>query len=326
MPFDLVWLTSCHRRPIKDDIRCNELRHLFGWDKSPPAKTVATQLVLLGKNYDHQTKSTMYGEKRESIRQRVTAIIPQLYDAIENGTTDDDIDNISAILRAPEALPLWTGDGFVRVDRVAHSPSIHAPPYLLPVPPDLSCFRRVLQFAGIRKDFGVSDYYLALKRMAEETEIKKCENTDNIRNVILREALDSRKIDIAVGLVQRISDDESRGLGDMEIFVPTEENKLELASEIVYDDTPWLGKDIPGKRNWLLAHPKISAAVAEKVGVKSARRLLLKNAGADGVDFGVGVAHEAFGQTESLTRRLKVSCTFIHHTIYHYSVMNKINY
>lgn len=50
-------------------------------------------------------------------------------------------------------------------------------------------------------------------------------------------------------------------------------------------------------------HPKVSAAVGEKVGVGSLRRKMVDQSLAR-LDFDLGVG-EAFGQQESLTRRLK---------------------
>jgi hypothetical protein len=113
------------------------------------------------------------------------------------------------------------------------------------------------------------------------------------------------QVELAVNLVQKISDDVLR-LKDLEIYAPTQNGDMEPVGKLVYDDAPWLSKDLPGKKGLVYAHPKLSASVCDKIGVKSVRKLLLQS-NADMISFGDGVVHEAFGQSESLTRRLKVS-------------------
>lgn len=66
-------------------------------------------------------------------------------------------------------------------------------------------------------------------------------------------------------------------------------------------DAPWLSK-AQNRKDVRFVHPKISAGVGEKLGIRSLRRLLMESH-ADSLDF--GLPSEAFGQTESLTRRLR---------------------
>ena len=116
----------------------------------------------------------------------------------------------------------------------------------------------------------------------------------------------SREIDLAVSLVQSLSDDVDK-LHDIEIFGPSDSGKILPALAMTYDDAPWLSKDMPSKKDVIFCHPKLSAAVAQKIGAKSLRQSLVKN-NAVVISFGEGnVLHgaEAFGQSESLTRRLK---------------------
>lgn len=51
-------------------------------------------------------------------------------------------------------------------------------------------------------------------------------------------------------------------------------------------------------------HPKISTAVGEKIGVGSLSRSMMNSSQAP-LDFNLSMPGEAFGQQESLTRRLK---------------------
>jgi hypothetical protein len=66
-------------------------------------------------------------------------------------------------------------------------------------------------------------------------------------------------------------------------------------------DAPWLSK-AQNRRDVRFVHPKISSGVGDKIGVRSLRRMLMESH-ADTIDFGLPT--EAFGQTESLTRRLR---------------------
>jgi hypothetical protein len=63
-----------------------------------------------------------------------------------------------------------------------------------------------------------------------------------------------------------------------------------------------LSKNLTGS-NLIFTHPKLSNDTAEKIGAKSFRSTLI-NQSTD-LDFGSGVLHESFSQTESITRRLK---------------------
>lgn len=55
---------------------------------------------------------------------------------------------------------------------------------------------------------------------------------------------------------------------------------------------------MPGKKDLIFIHPKLSFAVAEKIGAKSVQKTMISS-NADMITF------EPFGQSESLTRRLK---------------------
>eukprot|EP00618_Florenciella_parvula_P033962 CAMPEP_0119484170 /NCGR_PEP_ID=MMETSP1344-20130328/11260_1 /TAXON_ID=236787 /ORGANISM="Florenciella parvula, Strain CCMP2471" /LENGTH=157 /DNA_ID=CAMNT_0007518713 /DNA_START=1 /DNA_END=471 /DNA_ORIENTATION=+ len=89
---------------------------------------------------------------------------------------------------------------------------------------------------------------------------------------------------------------------DLEIYAPDDAGTLALTTDLVYDDAPWLSKQSMAQ-SCRFVHPKISSNVGEKVGIKSLR-LLLQNTHSDQMDFGV-VKTESFGQSESITRRLR---------------------
>ena len=174
------------------------------------------------------------------------------------------------------------GELFVSSDYLAFTSSINATPYLYTVPPDLASFKNLLSIFGVRHTFGSSDFCQVLQRMSKEDgEASK------------------RKIEIAVNLVQSLSDDVMK-LQQMDIFAPSNEGTFQNAATMVYDDAPWISKTLQGK-DFVFIHQKISNTVAEKIGAKSLRRLLVQDNAAT-INFGEGVVHESFGQSEALTR------------------------
>ena len=101
----------------------------------------------------------------------------------------------------------------------------------------------------------------------------------------------------------------------MQVCVPDDGAVLAPATSLVFDDAPWvLGTGAGGSASDHLAgsgdpgdalrfvHPKISNDVAKKVGVCSLRQRLIASS-SDMV--ALSVPAEAFGQSESLTRRLR---------------------
>ncbi len=311
-----MWLASYGKRLVDGDVHSLELKKLFGWLNEVSIKDVALQLRMLGKTFDELRKSIeersangnttekeaagkndLKNEKDTAVTinalcQKVSSEVGRIYHILNNVESEYEVDVMKSVLHGSKWL--WMGNAFVSSDHVAFISSINATPYLFTVPPDLACFKNLLQFFNVRDKFGSSDFCLVLTRMAEE------QKYDKIRNEWSQE-----KTELAVNLVQKISDDVLR-LKDFEIFVPTATGEMIVASKLVYDDAPWLSKDLGGKKELTYAHTKLSASVCDKIGVQSVRKILLQSS-TDMIKFGESVVHEAFGQSESLTRRLKVS-------------------
>lgn len=295
---DKMWLTSFSKRLVDGDVHSHHLKKLFGWLDEISVKDVSLQLRMMGKTFElikDQNRSIENEEERRnhfsSVCQKYSSEVGRMYHILNSVESDYEKDVIKSNLHA--SAWLWMGDGFISSDHIAYSSSINAQPYLFTVPPDLACFRNLLSTFNIRQTFGSSDYCMVLSRMAKDFQEKKTENS-------------ARTIELAVSLVQKISDDVFRLTG-FDIYAPTQNGNLEQVGNMVYDDAPWLSKDLPGKKGLIYAHEKLSASVCEKIGMTSVRKLLLHST-TDTISFGDGVVHEAFGQSESLTRRLKVSC------------------
>jgi len=296
---DKMWLASYSKRLVDGDVHSHQLKHLFGWLDTMPLKDVSLQLRMMSKTFqsvkeqgdlqkiDEGTQQALFG----AICQKYSSEVGRIYHILNGVESEYEMDVIRSCLHG--SFWLWMGDGFVSSDHIAYTSSINAQPYLFTVPPDLACFRNLLSSFNIRKTFGTSDYCMVLIRMAKEIKENQAHNWG------------LEQVELAVNLVQKISDDVLR-LKDLEIYAPTQNGDMEPVGKLVYDDAPWLSKDLPGKKGLVYAHPKLSASVCDKIGVKSVRKLLLQS-NADMISFGDDVVHEAFGQSESLTRRPKVS-------------------
>ena len=205
---------------------------------------------------------------------------------------------------------LWMGTCFVTADQVAFSAPANAAPYLYTIPPDLACFSTLLRNFGVRKTFGTSDWVQVLRIMATETGVVSGGGGGSASSGEPR-ALSASQLALALSLVQALSDDTMR-VADLEVFAPDETNELALATDLVYNDAPWLAKN-KSVEGFRFVHPKISAGVGDKVGIRSLRLLLATSHAAD-MDFGLEgegggdgqkVKIESLGQSESLTRRLR---------------------
>ncbi len=301
-PFDTVtrdkmWLASYTKRLVDGDIHSVELKKIFGWLDDVSIKDIALQLRMLGKTFvklkieieEKDRQGVVCQLSVNTLCQKVSSEVGRLYHILNNVESEYEVEVMKSVLNRTDWL--WMGDAFVSSDHVAFTSSINATPYLFTVPPDLACFKNLLTHFSVRSTFGSSDFCLVLTRMAEEQKSKD----ESLWN--------NEKVELAVNLVQKISDDVLR-LRDFEIYAPTTNGQMKLANTLVYDDAPWLSKDLVGKKELIYAHKKLSASVCDKIGVKSVRKILLQS-NADMIKFGDSVVHEAFGQSESLTRRLK---------------------
>ena len=160
---------------------------------------------------------------------------------------------------------------------------------------------------GVRDTFGPSDFVGVLLTMARETHALPGATTGGAPAVATR--LTDAQLELAVAMVQKLSDSVIQA-ADWDVFVPDDGGVLAPSTSLVFDDAPWIigsggeaqtgGVGVSGDLRFV--HPKISNNVAQLVGVGSLRRKLLATS-SEMLSF-TGPA-EAFGQSESLTRRLR---------------------
>eukprot|EP00624_Nannochloropsis_granulata_P006097 evm.model.NODE_4411_length_24991_cov_22.225641.5 len=319
-----------------------QVKYVFGWKTPLPPSMVAQQLVAIAESF-HTYAATVTAvggaatqsqkakdEKKEKegkedgkmendavqvMQQAVSSVIPVIYQklslTLQNPTGAEEQSVRQHLHGAPW---VFVGDRFVETEQVAFASQVNATPYLYTVPPDLACFAPLLKTLGVRASFGPSDFVQVLHNMAMETGAKGSSSSSKTAAGHKKGwaaaagtgsgTLTLFQLELAIALVQRLSD-EVMQVSDWELFAPDEQGKLARASELVYDDAPWLSKKTQRRSDVRFAHPKISSVTGEKLGIRSVRRLLMESH-ADTMDFGLPAGEaEAFGQSEALTRRLR---------------------
>ena len=233
--------------------------------------------------------------------QRATAAaVPLLYGALSAARVVDSARSLESAASVLRGTPwVWVGDAFVPPERVAFSggATADAKPFVYVVPVELASYAPLLRRLGVRDDFGATDYAGVLRLMHARA---------------AGAPLRARWLHIAIATVQALSDGASTAdISDWsvivffvvvfisfvcssilffyyysffdgphrEIFVPDADARLCAASALVFDDAPWLSAAsaalVALAAPPRLVHHKLSAAVAERLGVRSLRLSLL---------------------------------------------------
>ncbi|KAK6931871.1 hypothetical protein RJ641_003664 [Dillenia turbinata] len=213
----------------------------------------------------------------------------------------DEMEIVKAVLEGCRWI--WVGDGFATSMEVVLNGPLHLAPYIRVIPIDLAVFRDLFLELGIREYLKPTDYADILFRMATRKGSTP---------------LDSQEIRAAMLIVQHLAEAQFDDK-QIKIYLPDVSGILFPASDLVYNDAPWLlgseNHDSSSggvgtvalnarKKVQKFVHGNISNDVAEKLGVCSVRRILLAES-ADSMNLSLSGAAEAFGQHETLTTRLK---------------------
>ncbi|KAL2612990.1 hypothetical protein R1flu_024682 [Riccia fluitans] len=277
-----MWLASASMRILDGECRSSVLSTKLGWASDLSGSVLAAQLLELGKNH-------LVVEDR-ALGQALAIAVPRIYTLLNNLLGTEEMEIVKAVLEGSRWV--WVGDGFASVQEVAFSGPLHLAPYLRVIPADLAAFKELLVELGVRETLTSTEFALVLVNMAKDKG---------------GAPIEGRQLSAAIWLVQHLADLHMQ----ISTFVPDASAILTPASELVYNDAPWLSSSetspIVGQTSMKgprFVHSKISNDVAERLGVRSLRRLLLAE-NADSMDLGLHEAAEAFGQHEALTTRLK---------------------
>lgn len=288
-----LWLVSASMRVLDGECSSTLLSHHLGWSSPPGGSVVAAQILELGKNNEIVTDQVF--------RQQLALAMPRIYARLTEMIGSDEMDIVKAVLEGSRWI--WVGDGFATVEEVVLNGPLHLAPYIRVIPIDLAVFRELFLDLGIREFLNFGDYANILCRMA------------NRKGLV---PLTAEELTAAILVVQHLA--ESPFLeNQVKIYLPDASGRLLSASDLVYNDAPWLlgmeDSDSTSNHSPTLqlsarrssqrfVHGNISNDVAEKLGVCSLRRSLLAES-ADSMNLSLSGAAEAFGQHEALTTRLK---------------------
>eukprot|EP01083_Nonionella_stella_P165464 550499_1 len=278
----------CSSRYYVLDMEINHsLQRRLGLNKEPTVTDVTHQLIAISKaqvTTDTQSK------------QWLTHHIPELYKAINSQLrTNNEKEEVKAILYGQSWI--WVNGHFANSDKVALNPSslIHCEPYLEIISGEYHAFRRLFTLCGVKKRFGPRDYRDILNVIADKY---KDQNA----------TIPEMDIDLAIKITQYLSRPLCMDIIGDDLFpIPTQHNTMEYPMKLYYNDASWIDRTKHGVITF--AHPTLSIDVCKKLGVQSFRTLfvsktsqslqieMLSTSGLSGAT--------AFGQQESLTRRLK---------------------
>ncbi|XP_031090600.1 sacsin isoform X2 [Ipomoea triloba] len=290
-PYADLWLVSASMRILDGECSSSVLSNQLGWSSPPGGSVIAAQLLELGKNNEIVSDP--------ELRQELTLAMPRIYSILTAMIGSDEMDIVKAILEGCRWI--WVGDGFATPDEVVLNGPLHLAPYMRVIPIDLAVFKDLFFELGVQESLRPSDYANILCRMAS-------------RKGSL--PLDTEEIRAAILIAQHLSDVQFYE-DQIKIYLPDVSCRLFNATDLVYNDAPWLlDSDDPDSSNGSamalhakqtiqrFVHGNISNDVAEKLGVRSFRRILLAES-ADSMNLSLSGAAEAFGQHESLTTRLR---------------------
>ncbi|XP_031495485.1 uncharacterized protein LOC116261037 isoform X2 [Nymphaea colorata] len=285
-----MWLVSASMRILDGGCSSTSLSVGLGWSCPPGGNIIAAQLLELGKNNENVTD--------QILRQELALAMPKIYAILMAMIGKDEMDIVRAILEGSRWI--WVGDGFATVDEVVLSGPFHLAPYVRVIPIDLAVFRDFFLELGIRETLKPADYSNILSKMATRNAGKP---------------LNQQELRVALMVVQHLAEIQFQDQ-NLLTYLPNVSSRLMLASELVYNDAPWLLDSENGSleedsmaltaksKLYKFVHNSISNDVAGRFGVRSLRRLLLAES-ADSMNLGLSDVAEAFGQHEALTTRLK---------------------
>ncbi|KAK9106331.1 hypothetical protein Syun_022342 [Stephania yunnanensis] len=288
-----LWIASASMRILDGECSSTSLSLNLGWLSPPGGSVIAAQLLELGKNNEIT--------RDQVLRQELAVAMPRIYSLLMDMVGTDEMEIVKAVLEGCRWI--WVGDGFATLNEVVLSGPLHLAPYLRVIPVDLAVFKELFMELGIREFLKPSDYADILCRMAGRKGSAP---------------LDAQELRAAVLIVQYVAEAPFQDY-KIQTYLPDTSCRLLPASTLVFNDAPWLlglgdtestfgdvsnvGLNTATSVQKFV-HGNISNEVAEKLGVRSLRRILLAES-ADSMNLSLSGAVEAFGQHEALTTRLK---------------------
>ncbi|KAA8533360.1 hypothetical protein F0562_033107 [Nyssa sinensis] len=251
-----LWLVSASMRILDGECSSTALAYHLGWSSPPGGSVIAAQLLELGKNNEIVTDQVL--------RQELAVAMPRIYSILMGIIGSDEMDIVKAVLEGCRWI--WVGDGFATLDEVVLNGPLHLAPYIRVIPVDLAVFKDLFLELGIREFLKPSDYANILCRMA----MRKGSTP-----------LDTQEIRAAILIAQHLAEVQFYEQ-QTKIYLPDMSGRLVTATDLVYNDAPWLlgSEDLDSsfgnaatvalnsrRTVQKYVHGNISNDVAEKLGV-----------------------------------------------------------
>jgi hypothetical protein len=202
--------------------------------------------------------------------------------------------------QSPDASAwIWVGTHFVGTSQVVFSSSVDLRPYLYVIPADLKPFRQLFTLLGVSEYLSLQDAVAVLERIQMQSQqvaapVAKGPKSGKLSPEDLTLAIN---LCTFIGSIPRLWEQVERL--HLDLLVPTSSHHLMSSTAVLFNDLPWmpppLGKEI--------LHAGLSSSVSEQLRIRSLRLSVL-SADSEGVNVSIE-GTESFGQSESLTNRLK---------------------
>lgn len=313
-PFTDAWQCSASLYLASVTVQSPQFMNALGWSAPIPPLVAAVQLKRLSELH------TKLESSETDTADLLTSLLPLLYQRLSASMQDNA--QFSQVFETLENVAwVWVGGTFLTPNRLAFSTSVNAQPYLFQVPQELLTHSKLLSVFGVQPNFGANDFISVLRRMADASGSSAVVADDSAS--IQCSTLSEHQLSLALALATLLGSESSGTAGgvvslkDREVFLPDSTGRLALSHRLVLDDVPWNAGPVCAsvRKSERLAHPNIAAKVADRLGVRSLRALLVSrsaSAEADNIfsatdtNISGGAARaEAFGQAESLTNRLR---------------------
>ena len=267
-PLHDLWLCSSRRAVLS--VSCGAaLCKKFGWDAPLPAEVLVAQLLSLAGS----------GADTLILDGKVQAIYKELDKHRRAGTLGDALKDLSA------KRCVWVGAQFVTPAQVAGRAASHELPGLYSLPAALRVhYLPLFLLMGVPEEFSPNAYAASLGRLAEEQ-----------GSTPLSEA----QLQTVGSVLIHLEGDASHVTA--QVWLPNEDGVMCLPDALLFDDIDWEAQDadLNGRA---IVHKYVSHKVAESFGVVG-RRMLVASEGFS--DWDLGDAAVAYGQSESITSRIR---------------------
>uniref|UniRef100_A0A7N0RD15 RING-type domain-containing protein n=1 Tax=Kalanchoe fedtschenkoi TaxID=63787 RepID=A0A7N0RD15_KALFE len=237
---------------------CSEtLQRNLGWLDPPKLDILTAQLIELSKSYCHLK---LYSQVELALDAALQEGMPLLYSKLQNYVGTDDFTSLRTALAG---LPwVWIGDDFVLPNVLAFDSPVKFCPYMYVVPSELSSFRDLLVELGVRQTFGVDDYCQALQHLQKETKGMPL-GVDHLSFVFR----------VLEAVADCFAESPLTEMSNSQLLAPDSYGVLRPASDLVYNDAPWMDNDNIVLKHFI--HPDISHDLASRLGLQSLRYLSL---------------------------------------------------